>query len=1024
MYHGCCAHFRPSQRVAERRYTTRDPYDVHQSGPSGSENERNPRDKVSHAVAKNDTQFMFLQTRRISRTHVDGYGGDLRTGGSAPAQGSLQPSVPVGSTSFQQYAPHTAGTQGEQGPSDPSIPQLRSKTPLVSGQGRSRDIQQGISSVQTQPPYTPQGHSSQSQYTQQGPLRSAQPMQDNISRLHNVLGMSSQAPLPPLPPEASLQYPPPDQLTGRPSYTPPAQLAYSTITPKSIAPSLPKEPPSIRSLTIPSNTDYRSAPPKNPSGYSPGQGTQFPPDFSSQSAPHIASLSVYQHPGPAVSAEIILPVGATELPDGTRQIVTVTQTTVKDLAAKFPLNEDMLTSASSSTLAGNSPSANHQGPSNNTPPQPRRSSDDQPRPMGGFAAESMLSPNWVPTPASQSKSLGARNAFDENDIPIPIPAPRTMASAQAMSSYQMTQADSRTQKQVLPPLPIAQVASQQTSRPQPTPLQSKGTNTYNQPDTPYAVQNTSGRYPLGSGTQAPAGMYTHPSNHSPSRSLQQTIKGSPASGSNGALLGNGTPKYSPSQRLQGRNGSTDTVQMPPTKSSPSYPAKSMQSNQPNNQQPYASSRNDTNQSRPMNATLEYPDNGRYRSQTPAYPTTAPPQQSTYLPTQTAIPNTQPHPSIGHHSRSMSQPVVQFQPDQYAPPPRSHTIPAPSIATVAAIAPSASAIVAAYRSGNYNSESQGRTQDPANQRIPSRSAPSPAPTLTGKSYAAQTSSASKAAYVQGNGILQQPKGQNTTAQRPSGLPPPTTSGTHSRTQSDPQFPAPPARVPVAGHLSTPAPPKAQLTYHPSPSELSLLKTPSSIAPSMLKSAPPPVRPPSAQASKPPKSSSKKGIFGLFRSRSSPPKQDARIPSESAATVTATSGKPRQRSSSQTTITAVAASVRNIIAPHPAPQQTSRAPPMRAATAAPVASSKPALASELDARRRATPAGVQAAPIVAPTPVRGRPIEGGPGTKIFTPFRLLSKHHRTVSSASVEALDGTAVCGVPCTAVYSADVNRIG
>lgn len=759
---------------------------------------------------------------------------------------------------------------------------------------------------------------------------------------------------------------------------------------------------------------------------------QFSADPPTHPASHTTNYGVYQMAGPAISAEVILPTGATDLPDGSRQFVTVTQTTVKDLAARFPLNEDVLTSASSSTLAGNAPPATQPpAPSGYTPPQQRRGSIDQARANGANGPDHMLTPNWVLTPASQQKSLGGRNAYDENDIPIPIPAPRTMTAASPVTPapyYQSTQSgDSRNQKQTLPQPPNSAGLAQPSSRPQPTPLQPRGPGGYGQPEPGYPAQYTSTR-----NTQAPPGIQTssslHPSNHSPSRSVQQTIKGSPASGGNGTLLINATPKQSPSQRLHGRNGSTDTVQAVPAKSSPNYPSKSMQPITNNASQPYVSSRTDTNPTRPMNATLEYPDNGRYRSQTPAYPSTAPPLQSSYLSTQTSFPTNQPQPQLqsqpnaSQHSRSMSQPTAAYQSDPYAAPPRSQTIPGPSIATVAATAPSASAIVAAYRSGNYNSD---KTADTSGQRVPPRSAPSPAPTVTGRSYPAPPSMSAKPGLVSYNGGASQPPRGQTPAppQRPAGAPPPppTTSGTHSRSQSDPQSPPQPPRVPVAGHLSTPAPPKAQLTYHPSPSELSLLKTPSSIAPSMAKSPAPPPRPPSSQGTKPPKSSSKKGIFGLFRSRSSPPKQDARVPApEAVAAPTAT--KTRQRSASQTTITAVAASVRNIISPHPAPQQTAAraAPPPRAATTVPAASQQQQQQQQqMNGQDYARKAGQQQPPvsIIAPTPVRASgpggeqqlPPNGrrSPGTKMFTPFRLLSKHHRTVSAASVEALDGTAV-----------------
>lgn len=210
------------------------------------------------------------------------------------------------------------------------------------------------------------------------------------------------------------------------------------------------------------------------------------------------------------------------------------------------------------------------------------------------------------------------------------------------------------------------------------------------------------------------------------------------------------------------------------------------------------------------------------------------------------------------------------------------------------------------------------------------------------------------------------------------------------------------------------------------------TPSSLAPSMLKGgntnpAPfPAQRAERSQSSKPPSvkdSRRKGGLFGLFRSRSSPPKQDARV-TEALGGEPAV--KPRQRSTSQTTITAVAASVRNIIAPHPNPGrsnvaggsssavgQKSSAGPSRSTTAPPPGYLLGApIADSSDARTM----GPQ---LTAPTPVRvpsGEVNMSGrrsPSSKMFTPFRLISKRHRTVSAASNEAADGTAVSNTRST-----------
>lgn len=201
------------------------------------------------------------------------------------------------------------------------------------------------------------------------------------------------------------------------------------------------------------------------------------------------------------------------------------------------------------------------------------------------------------------------------------------------------------------------------------------------------------------------------------------------------------------------------------------------------------------------------------------------------------------------------------------------------------------------------------------------------------------------------------------------------------------------------------------------------TPSSIAQSMLKGphAPQPTaRPPSIQGGKASsdKEGRKRGLLGLFRSRSSPPKPDARNPVAGASAPAPT--KPRQRSSSQTTINAVAASVRNIIAPHPQPMRSSTTRPAATSgspfgdgtapsvrpplTPAPEPEYDPVNASP---RRRAVESIAAPRPVHAVSPEAHRSGRRSPNSKVFTPFRLISKKNRTVSAASVEALDGTAV-----------------
>lgn len=955
-----------------------------------------------------------------------------------------QTNVPVGSASFQHYAPPIVSIRAGQGPADPQPPPLYPKNAAVSGSSRARDQQHASGPVSS---LVPAGNAAmQAHNTQHGMVRhpqTNQQIQDSVSRLHNVLGTSGQAPLPPLPHEVSVQRHGQQAVAhltashvewaGRSGHTPPsAQLPQPTVTPKSMTQLLPNGSSNARQTTM-SSTEYRQ-PPKHGTGSSPGKapGIQFASDPASHSPARIARLSMYRSPGLAVSTEVILPTTITNLPDGSTQTVTMTQTTVQDLASRFPLNEDVLTSASSSTLApgtGQSPLPALPGQS---PQQQRRNSAEQfdhsdprlntSRTIGNPPPEYLLSPDWAPGGASQSKVATQRPYHEDNNVPIPIPGPRSMPSGPPAVHLHSYQNDSRSQKQTLPPLPGAAPTLQSGPRPQLTPLQSKVPATYGPADGAYGGSYTPPRQntaqtPIPPGLNGTASL--HPSNHSPSRSVQQIAKGSPNSGTNGIALGNVTPKYSPSVRLAGRNGSTDTVYGGPAKSSPNNATKSIATHPTNNHlQPNVSLRPDTTMQRPPNATFEYPDNARYRFQAQAYPSSAPPQQTAYPPISTPAPNVSTYQGPGHHSRSMSQPVVQAPHDAHVPPPRGQTMPVPAMSTVPGATPatasSASAIASMYRSGLYSTD-PGKSQETANQRVPPRSAPSPAPTVTGRPYVPPQSSLSKTGFAMPSAAPPPTRGQTQPAPRGAG-PPPTTSGSHSRAQSDPQFSTQPARVAVSGHPSTPAPPKAQLAYHPSPSEQELLKTPSSLAPSM-KSPLPPVRPPTAHAPKSAKEkdpSRKKTIFGIFRSRSSPPKQDARAPPEPL--------KPRQRSASQTTITAVAASVRNIIAPHPNPPQPPRAPAGQTAKAGPLAD----IAPDPDRGRKMTmpqPTSVPVPPrasVAAPIPVR--PAGHGdstmfgrrsPGTKMFTPFRLLShRRHRTVSSASVEALDGTTVCIISC------------
>ena len=177
---------------------------------------------------------------------------------------------------------------------------------------------------------------------------------------------------------------------------------------------------------------------------------------------------------------------------------------------------------------------------------------------------------------------------------------------------------------------------------------------------------------------------------------------------------------------------------------------------------------------------------------------------------------------------------------------------------------------------------------------------------------------------------------------------------------------------------------------------------------------PPTPQSAPAGKEKDPSRKRTLFGgisIFRSKSSPPKEEA-APAPP---------KPRQRSTSQTTLNAVAASVRKIVAPHP---NMSSAQVSRKGAPTPTQQSvqqqqqqqqvqqeqrTPRTSQEDRAYRR--PPSPERQTILAPTPRAAVPdpnmlVEGGL-QKFHSQFRLVSRKYRAVSDASVEAQDGTVV-----------------
>lgn len=666
-----------------------------------------------------------------------------------------------------------------------------------------------------------------------------------------------------------------------------------------------------------------------------------------------------------------------------------------------------------------------------------------------------------------------------NPLPIPLPeakVPNTSASQQ--QPVQTAQAgqlyDPRSPKQSLAtPAPILS-SSYQPSRPLvSSPLQTKQSAPLPTPIPASIADSLNGPVlpPRSAHTGGPPGI-SQPSahNYSPPRSGQYNQLRSPTV-PNVNPLAPATPKQSPSGRLHARNGSNDTITQPTlSKYSPPYnPQKTLtqRSSNGNLQASYAASRQDTtpnttnysttNPNHPSNlppfpqniivrpsTSSGYPEPSRYRSPPPSqssqYPPfgSAGPQQVPHV-LPSAPPNSVPYiPSIpsgtGHiqHSRSISHPVpslasvqgqsydvtASMQSRQVASSSGPTPVPALAQANSAGYVPSvqttASAYAAAYKSQmeqQASQQSSGSGSGMAQQKVPSRAAPSPVPTINGRSYPGSTPS------VSGNPVTSAPvAGTRPTRGHSVSVPvrPATSQGNgssnvHSRSVSDPQHALqqnPQSRVAVSGHPSTPAMSKGE----------ELLKTPSSLAPSML--------PPTSRSSKEKKDKEKKeregrkltgGFFGFFRSRSSPPKQattEARPPASSnstpskssnsndaPATTTTSTSRGRPRASSHSTIVAVAASVKNIVTPHPhhVYQPPSRSSRSHSSRHAQVPVNVPATAP--------TPVAVPL-PILAPTPVQADATMG-PGGKMYSPFRLLAKRHRTVSAASYEAQDGTAV-----------------
>ncbi|KAI0362226.1 hypothetical protein OH77DRAFT_1491666 [Trametes cingulata] len=478
------------------------------------------------------------------------------------------------------------------------------------------------------------------------------------------------------------------------------------------------------------------------------------------------------------------------------------------------------------------------------------------------------------------------------------------------------------------------------------------------PDTPLARSQTSGR----STQHQPSPRHEQPeaqlagesgyayaagtsTNHSPSRQHLADPGRSPAAGHAVSVGSAGTPKHSPSGRLHShRNGSNDTItHAAPTKPSPSSTI--------HHQLPHRTSATNLHahaHSRPDNASVSRQPYASYRSPAPpGYPTAQPSANGA------ATSHSQSYSTQTPHGRNAPP---QAQTAQYPQTP-SHSHPR-------------TAQAADY---GHRSQEPPQSAPPTTGTMPVSGQPSPAPT---------------------SAPPQPTRNQTYPAPAPShsATPYPTA---HSRTVSDPQYAG---RAGNAAYPSATASSRTQASSRPAasgaPQQQDVLLTPSSLAPSMLPQVAPPVplgRTTSKTSTKE-KDPRKKGFFGisLFRSRSSPPKEREVEPQPSATAAPVREKRPRN-------ISQPTQPLAHMQTPYFAIKQPATIPTPQVAVAAVSIPPPPQ-------PQRGNSAGQ--VPIAAPTPVSASG-NRSPNGKMFTPFRLLSRRHRTVSAASVEAVDGTVI-----------------
>ncbi|KAI1795769.1 hypothetical protein LXA43DRAFT_989480 [Ganoderma leucocontextum] len=480
----------------------------------------------------------------------------------------------------------------------------------------------------------------------------------------------------------------------------------------------------------------------------------------------------------------------------------------------------------------------------------------------------------------------------------------------------------------------------------------------------------------------------------PSR-LQTYLSGSPAVVPHTVSAGSSTPKHSSSVRLQShRNGSNDTItHAAPTKSSPSGSSQQHLPHRPSavNMQPqlHASSRLDAGTaSRQPNASSAYPDIHRYRSPAPqaqGYPNA---HASSSAPVNVTAP-------INSPSYSTQTPLTTNDYQQYG---RTAATPTQATFATQAQARSRQSVDYGYRPPEQILATNPLASPaPTAQRIPLRATPSLAP--TGRPTRLISTLSSKVSAP-----LHSAPARNQTFPNPGSSYSTTTPFpiAHSRTVSDPQY----TDRATAGYVSASLPTRGHKAA--SQQQQDILLTPSSLAPSMLPQTSAPLIPLDRSTSKNTingkdnEKEKKRSFFGsLFRSRSSPPKpRDEPAPPPSQQIT-----ERRERNNSQPTQPMSYMQVPTVAGGASKSSSGPRPPSPRAAVAAPasmrVPPSAPAPAHQ---RGYSTSAVPKTVPIAQPAPVSLTRNSNG---KMFTPFRLLSKRHRTVSTASVDAVDGTVI-----------------